>query len=82
MRVSDEDIKNIEEIIQNSEDFEYYPPISEILQTARLVYGGYIATIKHLKLGYINLNQIPPPPGPYEGHPPFPYLHPMYIRER
>ena len=60
VRVSDEDIKNIEEIIQNSEDFEYYPPISEILQTARLVYGGYIATIKHLKLGYINLNQIPP----------------------
>ena len=59
-QVSDGDKQNIDNIKKNCENWDYNPPLSEILQAARLAFAGYITSIQGLKLRNIKLDQIPP----------------------
>jgi len=55
-----QDIGKIDEIINNCKKIWYNYSLSELLQAARLTFGGHIKSLKYLRLNNINLDQIPP----------------------
>ena len=57
--VSNRDIQKIVKIIKNFGYWDYNPPLSEILQAARLSSDGYITSVGCLNLKDINLYRIP-----------------------